>query len=1164
MNTVEDSHSYLTYTDYSTYYPIDDPLPTASGNLPSATATTCQGNNPTLPTLSGNLSSCTARSILAHQDNHLKSHCYQSLEDLNNVLKNKQLGDIFSLHVNARSLTCNFDKIMSLFSKIDIYPDFLLITETRFRDDKVDWQSQLVSHSEYKLLYDNSPSFAGGVAIYIRSSMNFLVKKEFRLDVPKCESIFLDIDLSHNAALGGNNTFLIGCIYRHPTHTASAIDLFLKQLSEKLDSYNERNVPVLLMGDINIDISNETRSSSLTSIAKYLDVLSSLGLSNLVNQHTRFDEKSRSTLDHIITNYDEANIKYGILYYVITDHLPVYAILKSKSPSSTSKDEVSPGKMWQKIDDTKKDVFLSSLEKALNQIDLTKGVEENLSDLTKNTKYTIDECFPPKLLSNRAKKKAEQPWVDKDISNKERQQTRLFRKFISSKNPEDHKNYNAFRKKLDKTIKRRKKAYFRELIKEANTKKDFKKTWQAINKALKRGKKSLVRPTNVSTGVKNEKTQCLKAIANILNKHFTSIGPKLASKLPASATNPASFLGKKVEKSIFLSDISLGEILEVILSLSIKKGMGFDNIPPKIIKWAAHLFAPILLVIFNKCLRLGYYPKGMKTARVVPIHKEGDINDVSNYRPISVLTQFNQIFERILSKRLMSFFEKHKVITSKQFGFLKKHSTEHAILDLKEYIMGCLDKCEITAVVFLDLQKAFDTVSHEILLQKLSHYGIRGLPYKLLGSYLSNRQQYTSVEGNKSDLEPITWGVPQGSVLGPLLFLLFINDLPNSCNMNSWLFADDTSLGVSANSYEVLENRLNIEMNKVQNWLFTNKLSVHYGKKTQYILFIPQSRAKEKPESFTLKMANNVIQQTKIYKYLGILIDEHLNWKPQIDRLCSKLSSVCGILSKVRHYLDRNSLMMIYNSLVDSRLRYALLSWSTASNDQLRRLIVLQNRALRFIDFSPMQTAMLPLYYHYKVLPLRQLILLQQSTYMYSFHHNLLPYAFRSYCAVPPHSYETRYAENNFFLPHHASKLSDLSMTVIGPQIWAKVPSHLKELPFRKTFSKQLKDLYLSDLPKQRRTKIIHNIKELRQIFAEDDLDSTFLGFENNNFNGLQAIFEEDDGNVTFYGFENSISLQNIFDEDDENFTFYGFENSTTLQNILDEDDTNFSFYGFN
>ena len=148
---------------------------------------------------------------------------------------------------------------------------------------------------------------------------------------------------------------------------------------------------------------------------------------------------------------------------------------------------------------------------------------------------------------------------------------------------------------------------------------------------------------------------------------------------------------------------------------------------------------------------------------------------------------------------------------------------------------------------------------------------------------------------------------------------------------------------------------------------------------------------------------------------------------------------------------------------------------------------------------------------------------------------------FRIYAV--PYSYETRYAENNFFLPDHASKLSDLSMAVIGPKIWAKVPSHLKKLPFRKTFSKQLKDLYLDHLPKQRRTKIIHNFKELRQIFAEDDLDSTFLGFENNTFNGLQAIFEEDDVDVTFYGFESNTNLQNIFEEDDTNFSFYGFEN---------------------
>ena len=263
--------------------------------------------------------------------------------------------------------------------------------------------------------------------------------------------------------------------------------------------------------------------------------------------------------------------------------------------------------------------------------------------------------------------------------------------------------------------------------------------------------------------------------------------------------------------------------------------------------------------------------------------------------------------------------------------------------------MNGLGMKKITGVIFLDLKKAFDTVSHDILLKKLSHYGIRGLPHNLMSSYLYQRKQYTTIEGVKSDFGFIRWGVPQGSVLGPLLFLLFINDLPKCCDMSSWLFADDTALGVSSDNFNDLQLRMNREIDKVQNWLFANKLSVHYAKKTQYILFVPPGKAKDKPSNFMVQMGGNVIEQTESYKYLGVLIDEKLSWRPQIEKMCSKLSSVCGIISKVRYVLDRNSLMLIYNSLIESRLRYGILSWSTASNQLIDRVKVLQNKALRFI-----------------------------------------------------------------------------------------------------------------------------------------------------------------------------------------------------------------------
>ena len=397
------------------------------------------------------------------------------------------------------------------------------------------------------------------------------------------------------------------------------------------------------------------------------------------------------------------------------------------------------------------------------------------------------------------------------------------------------------------------------------------------------------------------------------------------------------------------------------------------------------------------------------------------------------MTQFNRLFERVLSKRLLSFFEKHKIITSKQFGFLKRHSTEHAILDLKEFITESLDKRKLTAVLFLDLKKAFDTVSHSILLKKLQHYGVRGLPFDLLSSYLSGRQQYTTVDGSHSNLEYIKWGVPQGSVLGPLFFLLFINDLPNSTQMDSWLFADDTSLGATANDYNELQTVFNDEIQKVQNWLFANQLSVHYAKKTQFILFIPKGKPK-KPEDFVVKMGGNIIEQTPTYKYLGVLFDEKLNWVPHIDKMCAKLASISGVISKIRHILDRKSLLMVYNSLVESRLRYGILGWSTATKQQIKRLEVLQNRALRFIDFASISTTILPIYHQFNVLPLNKLIDLARANYMYSLSNNLLPNVFRSYCSRPSHRYQTRFAKNNFALARCTSKFSETSMKVIGPK----------------------------------------------------------------------------------------------------------------------------------
>ncbi len=208
-------------------------------------------------------------------------------------------------------------------------------------------------------------------------------------------------------------------------------------------------------------------------------------------------------------------------------------------------------------------------------------------------------------------------------------------------------------------------------------------------------------------------------------------------------------------------------------------------------------------------------------------------------------------------------------------------------------------------------------------------------------------------------------------------------------------------------------------------------------------------------------MGGNIIEQTETYKYLGVLFDEKLSWKPQIDKMCGKLASVCGVISKVRHILDRNSMLMIYNSLVESRLTYGILGWSTASDQQIKRLRVLQNRALRYIDFSPLGTTILPIYRQFNVLPLSNLIELARANYMYSLSNNQLPVVFRTYCSRPTHHYKTRFSKNNFSLPLCRTKTSETSIKAIGPKIWTSIPCDAKALPFRKTFSKHMKRLYL-------------------------------------------------------------------------------------------------------
>lgn len=433
------------------------------------------------------------------------------------------------------------------------------------------------------------------------------------------------------------------------------------------------------------------------------------------------------------------------------------------------------------------------------------------------------------------------------------------------------------------------------------------------------------------------------------------------------------------------------EIQNVIQTL--KDGSaGWDAISSRVIKLTYSSFITPLTHIMNLSLLKGVFPSELKIAKVIPLFKSGDSMSFSNYRPVSVLPLFSKILERLMYSRLLSFINENKTLYKFQFGFREGHSPDLALIYLVDKISNALENGDFVLGLFLDFSKAFDTVDHNILFDKLEFLGIRGTTLSWFQSYLNTRKQYVEYNSVKSTEMTISCGVPQGSILGPLLFLLYINDLADvSDKLFALLFADDSNMFLSGKNPDELIESMNIEIEKVICWLRTNKLSLNL-KKTHYIIF---HRRRAKPLFRNAMVIDNVtIERTTHTKFLGVIIDEYLTFSRHIQFIKGKISRALGILYKCKKYFNWPTLLTLYNTFISPYYSYCNTVWGGTFPTYLEPLLKLQKRAVRMIMGADRLAHSDPLFRKLGILSVKKIHIYSCQLVLFKFEAELLPNIF--------------------------------------------------------------------------------------------------------------------------------------------------------------------------
>lgn len=853
----------------------------------------------------------------------------------------------------------------------------------------------------------------GGVCIY---ALDYLECKE----VKEIESVSTDGQIECACIKISSMKCICICIYR--TNLGN-IDVFLHKLEEifelilnKFSSYR-----LICCGDFNInllEISNNSES--------FLDILKSYNFRQLVYEPTRVTSTCSSLLDNIFINFEE-KLECNITDLALSDHYGQLLCMNERSMEHSMNESV----VRRIFSEAKLRDFCTEIEFG-NWNDIMGCTEVNraYSMFANKITVTLNKIFPFKKCKNNVDK----GWVTEEIKNLCKQKKIIYKN--SLRGVISTNEYKAFCKNLRKHINDAKQTYNNNKIIQSNNK--TKAAWSLVNKQIK-GNKSQ-RENSLLKNMSKDKDITPVKILDEANKYFINACPDLNNgEVDLSMINESN-------QTFSFRLTNANEVKKVIKNLKNKKSVGYDEVPISLLKTAVHEIAEPIAHIINLTFLTGVYPEALKLGYVRAIYKKNEKNKIENYRPITLLSNINKIFEKIVYERIVTYLEIQKILTDRQSGFRRGKNTVRAVYQALKDILNSLNENKETVALCLDLSKAFDSVDHPTLSSKLSRYGIRGVALSLVQSYLSNRKQRvveTDMKGNliKSDDLTVLRGVPQGSILGPLLYILYVNELPNIVSQNIVMYADDTSMIISERTRNECETRVKESMNELEDWFSKNNLLLNI-EKTQLINF---SR-KGNPENFEIEYNNKIVKPCKSISFLGVTIDCRLDWKEHTEQLCLGLARHSYALKILSRSVSEEVAMLAFHAFVQSKVSYGVVFWGGASC--MQRVLILQKRCLRSVCGLRARESCKIVFREKKILTAISLYILESSMFIKK------NYDLFSEC-ISDHVYNTRHKSN---LQPSLNKYQYLQKNVEFSikKIWNHLPQRLRNLPLNQ-FKKQLK-----------------------------------------------------------------------------------------------------------